>query len=205
MMRIVDTRGEKCPRPIIDTRKALKETAPGETFNVLTDNVTSFKNISRFLSDNKISFTVSENDGLWTFSIINETGISQFTPAESYCEPDQPVHSGGNFAVAVTSEFMGSGDNDLGRKLMRSFFVSLSCLEKLPEVIVFYNSGVKLAKKNSEVIELLKEIEGKGVELILCGTCVDHFELGDSIGAGKTGDMYLILERLSASGNVIRP
>jgi len=83
--------------------------------------------------------------------------------------------------------------------------VALSCLERMPAVITFYNSGVKLAAKDSEVAGYLQEIEKKGVELILCGTCVDHFKLEGKTCAGKIGDMYLILEKLSASGNVIRP
>jgi len=107
--------------------------------------------------------------------------------------------------VAITSELMGQGDDMLGKKLMHSFFVALSVMDELPSVIVFYNSGVKLAVNDSDVIDLLKEIEKKGVEMILCGTCVDHFGIGDATGAGKIGDMYQILQKLSAAGNVIRP
>ena len=204
-MRTIDTSGKKCPIPIIETKKALRETPRGETFIVLTDSITSFKNISRFLTDNKIRFTASESHGLWTFNIINETASTQLTAAEIYCEPEQPANLKGNYSIAVTSEFMGSGDDSLGRILMRAFFVSLSCFETLPEVIVFYNSGVKLAARDSDVINLLREIEDKGVEMILCGTCVDHYKLAGSVGVGKIGDMYLILEKLSASGKVIRP
>jgi selenium metabolism protein YedF len=204
-MKVVDTRGEKCPKPIIDTKKALKETSAGETFSVLTDSKTSFNNICRFLSDNRIKYSVSEESGIWTFQVINETGNGTLTSAETYCEPDTSGEAKSNYAVAVSSEFMGSGDDTLGKKLIKSFFVALSVLDELPSFIAFYNSGVKLAVKDSEIIEILKEIEEKGVEIISCGTCVDYYKLGDSIGAGKTGDMYLILQKLSAAGNVIRP
>jgi selenium metabolism protein YedF len=204
-MRLVDTRGEKCPKPIVETKKALKESSAGETFRVLTDSKSSFNNVSRFLSDNKIKYSVSEEGGIWTFEVTNEAGNSTLTNAEAYCEPDQTGSADNNYAVAVTSEFMGSGDDFLGKKLIKSFFVALSVLDELPSVVVFYNSGVKLAVKDSEIIDILKEIENKGVEIISCSTCVDHFSLGDSIGAGKAGDMYLILQKLSSAGNVIRP
>jgi len=59
-MRIVDTKGQLCPAPLIAAKKALKETAVGESFEVLTDNKTSFDNLSRFLSDNKAKFLVRE-------------------------------------------------------------------------------------------------------------------------------------------------
>ena len=204
-MKIVDTRGKKCPIPIIETKKALKETSSGEKFRVLTDSKTSFSNISRFLTDNMIRFSVKEDKGVWTFVVINESGNVALSPAENYCEPDLTEAIKGDYAIAVTSEFMGSGDDDLGRKLIKSFFVAVSCLDHLPSVMVFYNSGVKLVVKGSEVLDLIKEIEKSGVEVILCGTCVDHYKLGDSIDAGKIGDMYYIMGKLTSAGNVVRP
>jgi selenium metabolism protein YedF len=204
-MKVVDTRGEKCPRPIIETKKALRETNAGESFNVLTDNKTSFNNISRFLADNHIRFSVTGKDGTWTFVVSNEAGNSPLTAAEDYCEPDIPVREKSDYAVAVSSEYMGSGDDVLGKNLIKSFFVGLSVQDKLPSVIAFYNSGVKLVVNDSEVIDIIKEIESKGVEIVICGTCVDYYKLGDSVAAGKIGDMYLILQKLSTSGNVIRP
>ncbi len=204
-MKVVDTRGEKCPKPIIDTKKALKETIEGETFIVLTDNKTSFNNISRFLADNGIKFFVSESDGTWKFEVNNKTGAMVITPSEDYGENFDYKMLQGNFSVAVSSELMGSGDDILGRQLMKSFFMALSCLERMPSVIAFYNSGVKLAARDSDVAEYLIEIEKKGVELILCGTCVDYFKLEGRLCAGNIGDMYNILDKLSSSGNVIRP
>lgn len=204
-MRIVDTRGERCPKPIIETRKALKEVQPGETFRVLTDSRTSFGNISRFLKDNGIGFTVSENNGTWAFDVAGGQGESTLTRAEEYCEiPDAKTTDSG-FAVAIASEFMGSGDDVLGGKLINSFFVALSCLDTLPSVIAFYNSGVKLASSDSPVIDLLHELETRGVELILCGTCTDYFGISGKTGAGKIGDMFVIMQKLSASSRVIYP
>jgi len=204
-MKIVDTRGDICPKPIIATKKALKETSAGESFIVLTDNKTSYNNISRFLSDNGIKFSVAESTGVWTFKVNNDKGNNDTKIAEDYCETESKIAEAGDYAVEINSEFMGSGDDNLGKKLMKSFFISLSCLEKLPSVVVFYNSGVKLAVKDSEIAEYLVELEKKGVELILCGTCVDYFRLDGKLCAGKIGDMYLILKKLSHSGKVIRP
>lgn len=69
-MRIIDTKGQKCPVPIIETRKALKSSRRGETFLVITDSKNSFSNISRFLDDNKIKYSAGEEEGIWTFKII---------------------------------------------------------------------------------------------------------------------------------------
>jgi selenium metabolism protein YedF len=205
-MKIVDTRGERCPKPIIETKKALKETAENEIFIVLTDNRTSFKNISRFLEDNGIPFSVSESDGVWKFEVNNKiTHDVNTIPDEGYSEADTRVNTEGNYAVVIASEFLGSGDDILGKKLMESFFISLSCRERMPRVIAFYNSGVKLAVKGSPVADLLIEIGNRGVEIILCGTCTDHYKIDDKICAGKIVDMYLIIEKLSTAGVILRP
>ena len=60
-MRIVDTKGQLCPAPLIAAKKALKETTAGESFMLLTDNQTSFDNLSRFLKDNNADFQVSKD------------------------------------------------------------------------------------------------------------------------------------------------
>lgn len=204
-MRIIDTKGKNCPIPIIETRKALRESKADETFAVVTDNKTAFSNISRFLDDNKIKFSVSEDKGIWTFKITNGSVVSDTTRAENYCVATEPEIPAGDFAVVISSEIMGQGDDELGRKLMKSFFVALSCLDIMPSSIMFYNSGVKLTVKNSPVIEILHEIEAKGVEILICGTCVDHFKIGDKINAGRISDMYLITQQLSRTGNIVRP
>jgi selenium metabolism protein YedF len=205
LMRIVDTKGQNCPIPLIETRKALRASHAGEAFAVVTDDRTAFSNISRFLNDNRIKYSVSENHDTWTFNITNETGVSDTTPAENYFEAAGPEIPSGDFAVVISSEIMGQGDDELGRKLMKSFFVALSCLDTMPSSIMFYNSGVKLTANDSEIIEILHEIERKGVEILICGTCVDHFKIGNKINLGKICDMYFITQKLSEAGNIIRP
>jgi len=204
-MKIIDTKGQKCPGPIIETKKALRESMMGETFKVITDNKTSFANISRFLGDNKIKYSVSEERGIWTFLITNETGQAVTNAAGTSYEVNAPKKSQAGFAVAISSELMGKGDDDLGRQLMKSFLIALSCLDEIPEVVAFYNSGVKLALKDSDTIEPIQDLERKGTEIILCSTCVDHFKISDKIGAGRIGDMYIIAQKLSSAGNVLRP
>jgi selenium metabolism protein YedF len=203
-MHKVDTRGKKCPVPIIETRKALKASREGETFEVVTDDRTAFSNISRFLKDNNIKFSVSEGGESWTFLITN-TGMVDTTYYDENDGSGFPEVPAGDFTVVISSEIMGQGDEELGLRLMKSFFIALSCLDSMPSSVMFYNSGVKLTVKNSEVIEILHEIERKGVEILICGTCVDHYKLGNLIDVGTICDMYLITQKLAKTGNIIKP
>ena len=59
--------------------------------------------------------------------------------------------------------------------------------------------------RSSPVVDTLKELEIRGVEVFLCGTCIDFFAIKGKTVAGVIADMYLIAGKLSAAGNVIKP
>jgi sulfur relay (sulfurtransferase) complex TusBCD TusD component (DsrE family) len=73
----------------------------------------------------------------------------------------------------------------------------------LPSQILFYTDGVKLACQGSPVIEQLKTLETKGVELVLCKTCVDYFGLANQVAVGIVGGMPDIIEAMSKAAKVI--
>jgi selenium metabolism protein YedF len=203
-MRIVDTKGQLCPAPLIAAKKALKETTIGESFMVLTDNMTSFNNLSRFLRDNKTEFIFEESQGVWTLTVTKNQTELIHPKAEEYCKPISHFEKG-NFVVVVSSDKMGEGDEKLGHLLILTFIRALKDLDKLPQKIVFYNSGVKLITKSSPVIEDLRDLEKMGVELLSCGTCLNFYCLETVLGAGTVSNMYSIAEAMAASNKIIKP
>lgn len=204
-MRIVDTKGLLCPAPLIAAKKALKESIAGESFIIVTDNQTSFNNLSRFLKDNKAVFSVSESDGIWSFTVTKTTVESVQIKTEEYCDTPVSHFQKGNFIVVISSDKMGEGDDDLGHLLMINFIKALKDIEDLPEKVVFYNSGVKLVTNTSPVIEHLKDLVKMGVELLLCATCVNHYSLGSVVGVGTVSNMYEIAEAMASAGNIVKP
>jgi len=204
-MRIVDTKGQLCPAPLIAAKKALKETAEGETFRVLTDNQTSFDNLCRFLKDNGAGFQVEESEGVWTMTVTRITGENVETKVEEYCIPAISHFEKGNYVVAITSDKMGEGDSELGYLLMANFIKALKDLNKLPQHMVFYNRGVTLAVKDSPVVEHISDLGKMGVEIHLCATCVNHYKLEKNIAVGTLSNMYSIAEIMASAGNIIRP
>jgi selenium metabolism protein YedF len=204
-MRIVDTKGQVCPAPLIAAKRALKETVEGESFIVLTDNKTSFDNLSRFLKDNKAEFLVSETEGVWTLTVSKTTGDLINPKVDEYCSPATSHFERGNYVVAIASDKMGDGDDELGRLLISNFIKALKDLDKLPQHLVFYNKGVTLAIKDSPVIEHLKDLSKMGVDIHLCATCVNYYKLENSIVVGTLSNMYSIAEIMASSGNVLKP
>jgi selenium metabolism protein YedF len=204
-MRIIDTKGQLCPAPLISAKKALKETISGESFILLTDNQTSFDNLSRFLKDNKTDFHVSESEGIWSLKVTRTDGNVNQMRAEEYCTSNISHFQKGDFIVVISSDKMGEGDDQLGHLLIANFIKALKDLDKLPHKIVFYNSGVRLVTVNSSVIDQLRDLEKMGVELILCSTCIDHYSLGSVLGAGTISNMYTIAEVMASARNIVRP
>jgi selenium metabolism protein YedF len=204
-MRIVDTKGQLCPAPIIAAKKALNETSDGQSFIILTDNKTSFENLSRFLKDNKAYFVVSEADGVWSLTVTRSAGVKEDLAVGDYCEVEVPHFRKGNFMVVISSDKMGDGDIELGHILMSSFMKALKDLNDLPQKIAFYNSGVKLVTKSSPVLADLLDLEKMGVELILCGTCVNHYSLAGEIATGTISNMFVIAQMMASAGNVVKP
>jgi selenium metabolism protein YedF len=100
---------------------------------------------------------------------------------------------------------MGEGDDELGKLLMSNFIKALKDLDKLPLKILFYNRGVTLVTKTSPDIDHLRQLEKMGVELLLCATCINHYKLEKSTGAGILSNMYTIAEAMSSAGKVIKP
>jgi selenium metabolism protein YedF len=205
-MKIVDTRGLTCPAPLIKTRQGLTEAAEGEAVQVIIDNKTSLGNVKRYLADNKLTFTVREEGDLAYVTVTRGEKTEMSSNEEEYCTPDvvTPLRKR-NKVVAVTSEKMGNGDDELGAKLMVTFFRTLVMVEPAPASVVFYNSGVKLAMDDSPVLEFIRELMAKGTSVYLCTTCINHFGIKDRLPVGSFSDMYQILNLLNDADHIIRP
>jgi len=206
-MKIVDTRGLTCPAPLIRTRQGLTEAAPDEDVQVVIDNPVSLSNVKRYLSDNKLDFAVKDEGSLAIVTVRrgDKSGIS--ANETEYCATETPAASPGKrtTVVAVTSERMGNGDDELGTKLMISFFRTLVMLEPAPDSVVFYNAGVKLALDDSPVLEHIRELIEKDTAIYLCSTCINHFSIKDRLPVGSFSDMYQILNILKDADHIIRP
>jgi len=204
-MQIIDTSGQQCPAPLIATKHALRNSQTGDSFKVITDNQTSFSNVSRFLKDNNTEFSWEELNGVWTLTITKNRADLIAARPEEYCTTEIPHFIQGDFIIAFTSDKMGEGDEDLGRLLIINFIKAIKDLDVLPGKMVFYNNGVKLGATGSPVHEHLLEIEKMGVGLFFCGTCVRHYSLEEKITIGTLSDMFEITRVMSSASNVVKP
>ncbi len=141
-----------------------------------------------------------------------ETGVStqpssdrpHAHPGSAWSNPgSNPELNPGPTVVAISSDGMGRGDDDLGRVLIRSHLHALTEISPKPDVMIFFNTGVMLAVEGSPALEDLRALEGQGARILLCGTCVGHFNLKEKVAVGEISNMYTISETLLRAGKVI--
>ncbi|MFZ0283544.1 MAG: sulfurtransferase-like selenium metabolism protein YedF [Bacteroidales bacterium] len=204
-MKTADTRGQPCPAPLIATKRALKETLPGESFEILTDSLTSLNNISRFLKDNNTGFNIKESEGFWSLTVSKESNENCTLRAEEYCAETVAHFSKGNFVIVFSSDTMGEGNEELGHLLMSNFIKAVKDLDVLPDKMVFYNKGVTLGSNDSPVAANIREIEKMGVDVLFCSTCVKYYSLEEEISVGSLSNMFEIAQIMASAGNVVKP
>ena len=163
-MERVDARGKTCPLPVIETKKVLESMTEG-TVEVLVDNAIAVQNLCKMAEQKKMkAVSEKQSEDCYMVTITVEAG-SQTQPdaAPVVCMPDG--RSAGT-VVALTAETMGTGDDVLGKILMKGFVYALTEQDQLPETIVLYNGGAKLSVEGAETLADLKLMEAQGVEIL---------------------------------------
>ena len=206
MTVVIDARGLGCPQPVIMAKKAIEE---NEQVTVLVDNETAVENIRRMADKMACAFSVvKKEDGIWEIALARTNAAIQSPQAVPDGGMSCDALSGretGPLVVVLSDDHMGRGDDVLGDILIRSFVHTLLQLKPLPDTIICYNAGVKLAVRGSAALDDLQQIERAGVDILVCGTCANYFVLGDQIAAGRISNMYDIAETMAGAGRLVRP
>jgi selenium metabolism protein YedF len=104
--------------------------------------------------------------------------------------------------ILIQSEVLGRGDDQLGMLLMANFLRLLGESQEKPGTLVFWNAGVRLVCEGSRVLEHLKKLEGQGVEILACTTCLEYFDLTDKLKVGKPTTMVKSIQSILTSDMV---
>lgn len=196
-MKEIDARGLACPAPVLHTKAALEEENV-TSVKVVVDSEASQQNVQRFLETS--GFAVSLNRQGDDFIIIGNSSGPLPQRAESI-GPEKTERK--KIMVLCATDRIGFGDDELGLKLMISFIKTLK--EMGPELwrLVFVNYGVKLAVDESEVLPVLQEYEKEGLHILVCGTCLTHFNLLERKKVGETTNMLDIVTAMQLADKVI--
>ena len=188
----VNAVGEVCPKPVIMTKKSLKEIESG-VVEVSVDNVTSKENVEKMAKEMGHTFETREEGNVFIITI---------TKAEEKQENSSKEE---NIVISIGSDKMGEGEDELGKILIKGFIYALTEAETLPKTVLLYNKGVLLASTFEDTVKDLKVLEERGVEILSCGTCANFYHVQDQIKVGTLTNMYTILERQMKAAKVIKP
>ena len=199
-MTAIDCRGLACPAPVLKTKEAIEEGGLTE-IAVMVDNEAAKQNVTRFLESRNFNTSLrDEGDFVFVFGKSDDEAVKEDNL--SMKKPDSEKESQ-KIMVMVTSDKLGHGDDGLGTKLMASFLKTLKEMGNDLWRLVFLNNGVKLTIDTSEVLEDLKDLEKAGISILVCGTCLTHFNLLDKKQAGETTNMLDIVTAMQLADKVI--
>ena len=196
-MKEIDCRGKACPHPVLMTKQALEGLIEGEVI-LIVDNLAACENVERFAKSQGCPVTVEKMGSDFHLRLQKEK------PGKGH-ETVSEKKDSGNIVVYLNSRFLGVGDEALGSILMRSFLKTLLELKTKPSRLILINSGVWLSSEGSDVLETLKAISEKGVEILSCGTCLDFYGLKEKVKVGVVTNMYTIAQTLLEAERVVKP
>ena len=199
-IKIVNALGLACPQPVVLAKQAIET---NEKVKVIVDNETALENVKRLGTKLGCDIKVEKKkDGSYE---INLTRKADSSGAKEDLYPSRgatPAVSG-PFVIVISASTMGRGNDELGYVLIKAFLHTVAGQAKKPDVMIFYNTGVKLTVQGLEVLEDLKQLESDGVQLLVCGTCLNYFEIKDKLAAGTVSNMYDIVEIMSRAGRLL--
>ena len=207
MNKTVNAMGDACPIPVVKTKNAIKEMgSEGGSVETLVDNEIAVQNLTKMANQKgyPVQSEKLEQNKYRVVMTIGETVAEEITEEkdEAVCIPDRRTD---NTVVVISSSCMGEGDDALGAVLMKGFLYAISQQDELPSTILFYNGGAKLTCEDAPTLEDLKSMEAQGVEILTCGTCLNHYGLTEKLQVGTVTNMYVIAEKMTQASRIVKP
>lgn len=197
----VNAMGKVCPIPVIMTKKVLRENTTGENIMIRVDNEIATQNLTKMAGQLNIKSNVTklsdaeytvlyDLEGCEACAVLNDSSVLEQGADE--------------YVVAINSDKMGTGDEAFGTTLLENFIYALTEQDRIPKMVVMYNSGVRLVTENEKTVKDLKTLQEKGTEILACGLCLDFYGLKEKLRVGSATNMYRIVE-IMRTNKVVRP
>ena len=198
-MITVNAIGDNCPIPVIKTKKAIQALEGPEVIEVLVDNEIAVQNVTKMAISEGGEVT-SEKLAEKEYKVTIKIGDAVVEECCCGCEEEKE-----NLVVVISSDRMGSGNDALGKVLIKGFIFAVTQLDKLPKAMLFYNGGATLTAEGSDSLDDLKNLAEQGVEIMTCGTCLDYYGLKEKLAVGTVTNMYSIVETMTGADKILAP
>ena len=197
----LDCRGLDCPAPVLQIKAVLDQGAPS-TVAVLVDNEAAWQNVSRLLEHQNFAVSTERQGADYRVVGLRKEGVGE-AERPAGVVPGKRETGLKKILILVGSARMGHGDEGLGAKLMINFLKTAR--EMGPDLwrLVFINSGVTLTVEGAESLPILQALAGEGVQILVCGACLTHFNLLHKKQVGETTNMLDIVTGMQLADSVV--
>jgi len=206
MNKVIDAKGKNCPMPVIMAKKEID--GGNNSFVVEVDNNIAVQNLQKLANSQGFITELKEDNEIFK---VYFSKSSDATSSDKECEEcneildkiEENKNALETWSVFIGKEIIGAGNEELGKSLMKMYFYTISEGDDLPKSVLFMNDGVKVPTLNEQAIEHLKDLEKKGVEILVCGACLNFYGLEENLKVGKVSNMYDITNRMKEASKVI--
>ncbi|MBC5627038.1 sulfurtransferase-like selenium metabolism protein YedF [Clostridium sp. NSJ-49] len=196
MKKVIDAKGKACPMPVIMAKKEID--LGTKFFAIEVDNNIAVENLKKLANSQGFEITLEETEGIYLVHFSN--GCEECQEVLNKIQGKKPL---GDWCIFVGKDIIGAGAEELGKSLMKMFFYTLSEDEDLPKAVLFMNDGVKVPTLNEQAIEHLEVLAQKGVNVLVCGACLNYYNLENELKVGTVSNMYDIVGVMKSTSKVI--
>jgi selenium metabolism protein YedF len=196
-METMNCRGLACPQPVLRTKHFIESNSQLSEFSVIVDNAASAQNVVRFAESQGFSASLQQKGNDFEIKAVKSEESGSESIEEDLAKSDEKT------LVLIPKDTMGSGNDVLGSGLILNFINTLNEMGDALWRLVFLNSGVKLTIEGAETLPAIQQLEAQGVSVLVCGTCLTHFNLLEQKRVGETTNMLDIVTSFQLADKVI--
>ena len=210
MKKTVDLRGLVCPEPVLRAKKLLDD-AGVDHLEALVESEVNVNNLQRLARSLKIAFSSKGEDDFFrvelqkqpTSHLVTEPSINSAVVSQVAKRNGTSTEVG--TVVFLAKDRLGDGDPEFSNKLIDMFLQTLLQAGHRPRAILMANTGVKLMAPDSPTKQVLDDFRDAGVEVLVCGLCVEFYGLKEKIPLEQITNMFAVCEFLMVADKVIQP
>lgn len=193
----IDARGLQCPIPVIMAKKELDNNV--QDVEILVDGQTQVENLARLGDSIGRPISAEPFEGKFIVKFANGDTKKEEVAEMNNCTVDS------SYAVFYNKNSIGTNEGELGFNLAKMSIFTLAESDNLPAYVLFMNEGVKLVAGEVEpqVVDNLNAMIAKGTKVLVCGTCLNFYNIKEEIKVGTVSNMYDILGAMQTVGKVI--
>ena len=204
----IDAKGKQCPLPVIEAKNAISGMTEAGIVEVTVDNEIAVQNLTK-MADHKGLKAKSEKKSDQEYTVwmdvteefvknnIKDGNVSSAPVTEENCIPD--IRKKKTVVVLGADHIGAVADADARER-------AVGRVEGVViQTILLYNSGAYLSCEGSDSIEDLKSMEAQGVEVMTCGTCLNHYGLTEKLAVGSVTNMYVIAQTMMEADHIVKP